>query len=152
MNFFCNWESQGEAWVCPQCDTTIRKGGLPSAPVAVCPVALRSSKLSAEDFSQPRDETSKPPPPPGNGPGTELKAMLSRLGITSTPNCSCNQRAATMNAWGADVCEQRLDEIVGWLKEEATKRKLPFIETAARLLVKRAISNARKAQKPPLTE
>jgi hypothetical protein len=57
-----------------------------------------------------------------------------------------------MNLWGADECERRMDEIVGWLKEESAKRSLPFIEAAARLLVKRAISNARKSQKPPLTQ
>jgi hypothetical protein len=40
-------------------------------------------------------------------------------------------------------CEAHLDEIVGWLREEATKRKLPFIDAAGRMLVRRAIKNAR---------
>lgn len=39
-----------------------------------------------------------------------------------------------------------IDTIVEWLKEEATKRKLPFVDMAGRLLVKRAISNAKKQQ------
>ena len=43
-------------------------------------------------------------------------------------------------------CEAHLDEIVGWLREEATKRKLPFVDMAGRVLVRRAISNARKEQ------
>ena len=42
-------------------------------------------------------------------------------------------------------CEAHLDEIVGWLREEATKRKLPFIDTVGRMLVRRAIKNARRA-------
>jgi hypothetical protein len=41
-------------------------------------------------------------------------------------------------------CEAHLDEIVGWLREEATKRGLPFLDAAGRVLVRRAISNARK--------
>jgi hypothetical protein len=43
-------------------------------------------------------------------------------------------------------CEAHMDEIVGWLREEATKRGLPFIDAAGRLLVRRAISNSRKAE------
>jgi hypothetical protein len=43
-------------------------------------------------------------------------------------------------------CEANLDEIVGWLREEATKRSLPFLDLPARLLVRRAISNARREQ------
>ena len=84
------------------------------------------------------------PPPVLEGPGTELKKLLGKIGITAKPNCSCNARANTMNQKGIEWCEQNIDEIVGWLKEEATKRKLPFIDYAGKLLVKRAISNARK--------
>jgi hypothetical protein len=43
-------------------------------------------------------------------------------------------------------CTAHLDEIVGWLREEATKRKLPFVDMAGRVIVRRAISNARKEQ------
>jgi hypothetical protein len=38
------------------------------------------------------------------------------------------------------------DELIGWLREEATKRGLPFVDMAGRMLVKRAIKNARKAE------
>lgn len=80
------------------------------------------------------------------GPGTELKNLLSFFGIYSVPeNCSCNARAAIMDAWGCDECERRIDEIVGWLREEAHKRGLPFVDVAGRMLVRRAIKNARRA-------
>jgi hypothetical protein len=79
------------------------------------------------------------------GPGTELKALLATIGITATPNCSCNSRAAIMDAEGCDWCEANIDTIVGWLREEATKRGLPFLDAAGRLLVRRAIRNARRA-------
>jgi len=85
------------------------------------------------------------PPAPTHGPGTELKKLLSRVGITASPDCSCNARARTMDEKGCDWCEANLDEIVGWLREEAAKRGLPFIDLAGRMLVRRAIANARRA-------
>lgn len=84
---------------------------------------------------------------PGFGPGTELKKLLGAIGIVADENCQCNKRAKLMNIWGCDECEQRTDEIVGWLREEAAARGLPFVAAAARVLVLRAISNARKTQK-----
>jgi hypothetical protein len=80
-----------------------------------------------------------------SGPGTELKKLLSHVGIAATTNCSCNARAREMDIRGADWCEANIDTIVGWLREEATKRGLPFLDAAGRLLVSRAIRNARKA-------
>jgi len=81
------------------------------------------------------------------GPGTELKILLAGwpLYITSTPDCSCNARAAEMDRQGVDWCEANIDTIVGWLREQATGRGLPFLDLAGRLLVRRAIRNARKA-------
>lgn len=74
--------------------------------------------------------------------GTELKKLLSKIGIHAKPNCSCNSRAAYMDQQGIEWCKSNIDTIIGWLKEEASKRKLPFIEYVAKLLVKRAITNA----------
>jgi hypothetical protein len=78
------------------------------------------------------------------GPGTELKKLLSMIGINAAPNCSCNARAKKMDEWGADECEKHIDEIVGWLREESHKRGLPFIDVAGRILVRKAIKNSRK--------
>jgi hypothetical protein len=91
------------------------------------------------------DDTPQPPKPPAKGPGTELKKLLAKIGIVAKPNCSCNTRARIMDERGPAWCEEHLDEIVGWLREEATKRKLPFVDLAGRMLVKRAIRNAQKA-------
>ena len=49
-----------------------------------------------------------------------------------------------MDAAGCEWCEAHLDEIVGWLREEARARGLPFLDAAGRLLVRRAIANARR--------
>ena len=41
-------------------------------------------------------------------------------------------------------CEANLDTIVGWLREQAEARGLPFLDVAGRMLVRRAIANARR--------
>jgi hypothetical protein len=94
-----------------------------------------------------------------HGPGTELKSLLAGwpFRIVATPDCKCTSRAAYMDAKGCDWCEspEGMTEIMGFLREAAEERGLPFLDLPARLLVKRAISNARRkeaaanAQRPP---
>jgi hypothetical protein len=50
-----------------------------------------------------------------------------------------------MNRNGVDWCEQNISTIVGWLKEESAKRKIPFVESLAILVVKRAIRKSKQA-------
>lgn len=78
------------------------------------------------------------------GPGTELKKLLSRLGFSSNPGCACNKRARVMDARGIPWCEENVETICDWLAEEAGKRKLPFLRSAGRLLIRMAIRNAKK--------
>jgi hypothetical protein len=82
----------------------------------------------------------------GRGPGTELKRILAGFPffIKTTPNCRCNARAKQMDAWGIDGCLERFDVIVGWLAEEASRRKIPFVAAAGRAIVRRAIAAARR--------
>lgn len=94
---------------------------------------------------KPGHEPPQPVPPPAHGPGTELKKLLAKVGITATPDCWCNDRAAEMNSRGCDWCEANVDTIVGWLREQAHARGLPFLDAAGRMLVRRAIRNARKS-------
>jgi len=84
--------------------------------------------------------------PPTHGPGTELSKLLKRLGISPTPTCQCRAMQQKMDAWGCDECEkpERIDEVVGVMRAEAEARGLPFIDIAGRLLVRRAIANARR--------
>jgi hypothetical protein len=89
-------------------------------------------------------------PLPSHGPGTELTALLAGwpFRIVATPDCKCTSRAAYMDAKGCDWCEspEGMAEIMGFLREAAEERGLPFVDMAARLLVRRAIANARKAE------
>jgi hypothetical protein len=52
-----------------------------------------------------------------------------------------------MDQWGCDECErpERIEEVVAVMRAEAEARGLPFLDMAGRLLVRRAIQNARKA-------
>ena len=86
-----------------------------------------------------------------NGPGSILSNMLSYIGINSSPNCSCKRHAIEMNERGPDWCEQNIDTILGWLKEESKKRSLPFVESVAKLIVLRAIKLSRKIKNKKAT-
>ena len=79
-----------------------------------------------------------------NGPGTELKIILSRFGFRPSRNCKCDKRAVIMDERGETWCEDNIETIVGWLKEEATIRHLLFNKALGRMLIKRAIRNSRK--------
>lgn len=81
------------------------------------------------------------------GTGTELKKLLKMMGITPAPNCSCNAKAKFMNQKGIQWSKDNINIIVGWLKEEATKRNLPFFTYGAKKLVELAIYRAEKNTK-----
>jgi len=82
---------------------------------------------------------------PLHGPGTHLHRMLARFGIRSSSECACRSRMIQMNKWGCDGCEENFDTIIEWLKQESSRRGIPFIAPLANVLVRRAIAKARKA-------
>lgn len=122
----------------------------PAARRTAAEIEATAQKIKAQNDSA-RDKFFSPPPatsvPRGYGPGTELKKMLAKIGITATPTCSCNSRAQIMDEKGVEWCKANTDTLVGWLREEATKRGLPFVDLAGKIIVKRAISLAEKAEK-----
>lgn len=79
-----------------------------------------------------------------NHPGTVLSKMIKSIGIKMTDSCSCRRHALEMNDKGNDWCEQNIDTIVGWLRQEAKSRGLPFIDAVGWLAVSRAIKKSRK--------
>lgn len=83
---------------------------------------------------------------PAGKPGTELKRLLAGwpFRITASSDCSCNAMANTMDAIGPEGCDARLDEIVAHLRTQAERRGLPFLDAVGRMLVRRAIANARR--------
>ena len=90
------------------------------------------------------------------GPGSVLHRALEAIGIKALPSCPCLKRKAIMDQWGWEECQrpERLDEIVGWMEEEATIRGLLFFRPAARLalaagLAAGALVYAADNSKPP---
>ena len=103
--------------------------------------------------------TVRPPPPPGHGPGTELKALLARLVIVASQGCACNSMAAKMDRYGPQWCREHIEEIVDVMEREAARRKaggkrsrlplllrLPFWRTIARNRVLVAIARSVELQ------
>jgi len=125
--------------------------GYTLAEVMPCVVAQAGDEWTIDVGSAAYPRVSRLPNAPeqpsgvASGPGTELKKLLARIGITSTPDCSCNRVAAEMDQWGPDECEkpERQDYILAAMRENAEKRGLPFLDAAGRMLVRRAIRNAR---------
>jgi|LakMenEpi03Aug12_release.lakeMendotaPanAssembly.Ray.scaffolds.fasta_scaffold21732_5 hypothetical protein len=79
-----------------------------------------------------------------NGPGSILTGMIKTLGISSSSTCSCRRHALEMNDQGPDWCEQNMETILSWLRDEAKKRGLPFIDMVGKAMVQRAINRSRK--------
>lgn len=50
-----------------------------------------------------------------------------------------------MDQQGPKWCRENIDTIIGWLKEEANKRKLPFVNRLGKYLVNKAIKNSLKS-------
>ena len=88
---------------------------------------------------------------PPCGPGCQLKRTLAWWGIRDDGSCGCTEFSAQMDAWGPDECFRRIEEIVEHLRQAAEKKGLPFIATAARIMIGRAIEAARAeaAATPP---
>lgn len=78
------------------------------------------------------------------GPGVELKRLLRKIGIVPEANCKCKDHAKQMDDLGVDWCEANIEQVIDWMAEEAKKRGYPFLRKAGRILVKRAIKNARR--------
>lgn len=123
----------------------------PLDPCASCPLDRWGQWMRCEpDATAPADPAQGFPTPvnPSKpaGVGTILKSTLAKFFIEAGPGCQCNARAAQMDQLGPDWCQEHLEEIVGWLKEEAARRRLPFFPPAARLLIRRCIAKSHRLQ------
>lgn len=79
--------------------------------------------------------------------GTEIKKLLSRIGIKADSGCKCSDRSRHidyMESIEPGWAEKNIEQIVDWMQEEAKKRKLPFVRAGAKFLVKLAIRRAKK--------
>jgi hypothetical protein len=118
---------------CPDCQRTFTSPHHPDKIRLVCKAKNAGGTIQQQQ-----------PAPPTHGPGTELKALLGKLGIQASENCKCNRRAREMDERGTQWCRDNLDAVLDWLAEESRNRKIPFVRQAARIVVKMAIRNAEK--------
>ena len=118
-----------------------RKPGYEAALLAVAIKSDdRSVTIARADYDRLRDEFTLL-----CGPGCQLRRTLSWWGIRDDGSCGCDSFAAQMDRWGDD-CWAHLEEIVEHLRGAAAAKGLPFLATAARILVARAIDAARREQ------
>lgn len=103
--------------------------------------------LSECDVCVHKETDSNTNEPTLDGPGTLLKRYLKRLGFDSDGNCQCERRMREMNVRGVEWCEEHVDEIVTWLREEAARRGVIFYsDFAAKIIVSKAIKNAKNSK------
>jgi hypothetical protein len=118
-----------------------RKSGYEAALIAAAIASdERSVTITRADYDRLRDEFTLL-----CGPGCQLRRSLAWWGIRDNGSCGCDSYAAQMDAWGQD-CWAHLEEIVEHLRGAAAAKGLPFLATAARIMVARAIDAAKQEQ------
>lgn len=134
-------------------ESRCRERGYTLGEVMQCVVAQEGDEwtIDVDHLAYPRHSRPgfhQPALTPLVGPGKELSALLKRFGIEPTPTCACRAKAAQMDAWGCDECSkpERIEEVLAVMREEAKARGLPFLDVAGRVLVRRAIANARRKE------
>ncbi|MCE5268908.1 MAG: hypothetical protein LLG00_13600 [Planctomycetaceae bacterium] len=87
--------------------------------------------------------------PATKGPGDHLHDAIMRwAGEVPTRECGCADRIAAMNQWGPSGCREHIDEIVGWLLDEASKRgwwRYAVAVPGSRYFIKRMVLGAIKS-------
>lgn len=73
------------------------------------------------------------------GPGKFLSESLSWIAKPDEGDCYCKSRAAIMDIWGPDKCEEKIETIVGWLIEGAEKYGVDWAPVAVQSIVARAM-------------
>ena len=77
------------------------------------------------------------------GVGTELKAMLSMVGIKQRKGCGCRTVQRYLDRKGISWCEEHIPKIVEMLECQAEKMKVRFSRFVASLAVRIAIKRAK---------
>ena len=106
-------------------------------------LSLETSPVRLDEFAAKLPPCAKAP---AIGVGTRLERMLKRLNVELPADCSCRARIDIMNSNGPAWCRDNKREIVGWMKEDADRRGVQFVQFAARALVERAIMATRRSQ------
>lgn len=115
--------------------------GYTLAEVAACIVSRDGDAITVDETHPDYPHA----PPAGEKPGTELTRLLEWAFVKDKPGCQCLARAREMDRRGCRWCDRHRGTIVGWLREEAERRGLPFLDAAGHAAVRLAIRNARRS-------
>lgn len=74
--------------------------------------------------------------------GTELSKILAAVGIVPKPTCPCKDYVRMLDALGVGWARSNRRVVVGWLRAEAKKRRLPFFDWMGHAVVQAAIWKA----------
>lgn len=77
------------------------------------------------------------------GAGTHLHRMLDWWGLKGSKKCGCESHAKEMDRRGVEWCEENKSKILGWMREGARERSLPFLDSLGLMLIDTAIQRAK---------
>ena len=77
------------------------------------------------------------------GAGFELKNLLKSVGIKIEEDSFIDKKFTDINNLGVEWCELNTKIILYWLEIEAKQRKIPFIRIVGKMLLSKAIKNAK---------
>lgn len=102
-------------FVCPKC--SLRLKVRPKDFPIVCHCGARVERAAGPAANSPTNRTIDWQ----DGPGTELKLLLSELGITDKIGCDCESVRREMNRLGVDGCRRERERLLTRLSENARK-------------------------------
>lgn len=79
-----------------------------------------------------------------DGVGSKLSEILSKIGIKYQTNCECSSKIKLLNKKGIIWCKNNMSTILEWMNDEAKKKNIPFIESAAKAILRLAIIKTNK--------
>jgi hypothetical protein len=127
--------------VCLKQDKPCQKNEVTSS-LVFATATVANIKLSNDLLKEVQDHLAKLEYPM-EGTGAELTKLLSWFKFMDSDQCLCKQRAILMNSWGCAKCAQEIPIILEWLRASAEQLGIIYFDIAARIIVQKAIANAR---------
>jgi len=121
----CDFQRDGDWWRCQNrdCIASYSVERFPTPPARECGEVNRAVGPGRQLLIPRQKPLARQSAAISKGPGDYLHDAIRKwIGEEPTNQCGCQDRIDQMNAWGPAVCRDHLDEIVGWLVDEATKR------------------------------
>jgi hypothetical protein len=76
---------------------------------------------------------------PSSGVGNRLAVMFSFVKKDISTCGTCRFRVKLMNRWGPELCKEKVDIIMNWIKESAIRNRYPFVPEIVKPMIHTAI-------------